>query len=103
MVEDSIIPLIKNRGPDSCQTIHIIATPTPTTTTPTQHNDGENSGHTSSPHYEPLLLTFCGTVLHLRGDQGVTRQPIVNDHGDVLLWNGEIFGGGVNVSTQLYL
>ena len=59
----------------------------------------DSGGHTSSIHHEPLLLTFFGTVLHLRGDQGVTRQPIVNDHGDVLLWNGEIFGGGVEVSV----
>lgn len=34
---------------------------------------------------------FAGFVLHLRGS--LTPQPITNEQGDVLLWNGEIFGG----------
>jgi len=35
---------------------------------------------------------FYGTVLHFRGR--LTTQPLQgNDNKDVLLWNGEIFGG----------
>ncbi|XP_076462692.1 asparagine synthetase domain-containing protein 1-like [Babylonia areolata] len=34
---------------------------------------------------------FAGFVLHLRGS--LTPQPLTNRDGDVLLWNGEIFGG----------
>jgi len=30
--------------------------------------------------------------LHLRGDV-MAPQPAVNDDGDVLCWNGEVFGG----------
>jgi len=37
-------------------------------------------------------LTFLGSVLALRGQEVVT-QPLQDDHGNVLLWNGEIFGG----------
>ena len=37
-------------------------------------------------------LLLHSTVLHMRGD--LCQQPIVHEEtGDVLLWNGEIFGG----------
>ncbi|KAI9294938.1 hypothetical protein K502DRAFT_365425 [Neoconidiobolus thromboides FSU 785] len=39
-----------------------------------------------------IEILFYGFVLHLRGDN-VVKQPIVNDRGDVLCFNGEIFGG----------
>ncbi|XP_071500418.1 asparagine synthetase domain-containing protein 1-like [Diadema antillarum] len=35
--------------------------------------------------------TFIGQVLHLRGEP--TPQPVSDDAGNILLWNGEIFGG----------
>ncbi|XP_072172747.1 asparagine synthetase domain-containing protein 1-like [Diadema setosum] len=35
--------------------------------------------------------TFIGQVLHLRGEP--TAQPVSDDAGNILLWNGEIFGG----------
>lgn len=34
---------------------------------------------------------FCGYVLHLRGE--LTSQPLTDIDGNVLLWNGEVFGG----------
>src|ERR1044071_5081549 len=38
-------------------------------------------------------LKFFGAVLHLRGTS-VIKQPLIrDDEQDVLLWNGEIFGG----------
>lgn len=42
----------------------------------------------SSVHYQCL---FSGHVLHLRGD--LTVQPVEDEGGNVLLWNGEVFGG----------
>ncbi|CAG8465843.1 2746_t:CDS:10 [Paraglomus occultum] len=39
-----------------------------------------------------LRLDFVAYVLHLRGSN-VTSQPIVDDLGNVLQWNGEIFDG----------
>ncbi|XP_066929037.1 asparagine synthetase domain-containing protein 1-like [Clytia hemisphaerica] len=69
-IDDNIIPLIQNRGPDSCQSLTRIV----------------------KVGSDELELTFCSTVLHLRGES-VTKQPLINSNGDVLLWNGEIFGG----------
>ncbi|KAI9025684.1 asparagine synthase-domain-containing protein [Hyaloraphidium curvatum] len=36
-------------------------------------------------------IAFSATVLHLRGD--LCRQPVVTASGNVLCWNGELFGG----------
>lgn len=39
-------------------------------------------------------MSLFSTVLHMRG--GLCPQPLVSKHGtlqNVLLWNGEIFGG----------
>lgn len=33
-----------------------------------------------------------GSVLHMRGETVVT-QPIRGEDGNILLWNGELFGG----------
>ncbi|XP_070195936.1 asparagine synthetase domain-containing protein 1-like isoform X2 [Littorina saxatilis] len=41
--------------------------------------------------WSPSQALFAGYVLHLRGC--MTPQPVSNDDGDLLLWNGEIFGG----------
>ena len=38
-----------------------------------------------------ICLAFVSTVLHLRGRK--TPQPLQDDCGNILLWNGEIFGG----------
>ena len=39
---------------------------------------------------------FCGYVLHLRGVP--TKQPLTDAKGNILLWNGEIFEGNIQVS-----
>lgn len=75
-INEDILPLIINRGPDSCETHKL------TIKSPSAIPNNKDS----------LVLTFSGSVLHLRGEK-VTRQPLVNTKGDVLLWNGEIFGG----------
>ena len=37
-------------------------------------------------------LYFAASVLHIRGDTAVTQQPHIDGAGNVLLWNGEVFG-----------
>ncbi|XP_060576699.1 asparagine synthetase domain-containing protein 1-like [Ruditapes philippinarum] len=44
---------------------------------------------------EHLSAVFTGHVLHLRGDE-MAVQPAQDSQGNLLLWNGEIFGG-INV------
>ncbi|KAM8933803.1 asparagine synthetase domain-containing protein 1 [Pelodytes ibericus] len=40
---------------------------------------------------------FSGHVLHLRGE--LTPQPLKDHHGNIFLWNGEVFGG-IEVSAS---
>ncbi|KAI9468939.1 MAG: asparagine synthase-domain-containing protein [Benjaminiella poitrasii] len=42
---------------------------------------------------EDLLLQFFSTVLHLRGPEVVPQPQYNAQSGNVLCWNGEIFGG----------
>ena len=45
-----------------------------------------------------LNVLAYGCVLHMRGP--LTLQPAIHAKtGDWMLWNGEVFGGGVNVCT----
>ena len=37
-------------------------------------------------------VDFVATVLHLRGTTA-QPQPLVDDKGNILLWNGEVFAG----------
>eukprot|EP00941_MAST-03F_sp_MAST-3F-sp1_P001388 g1388.t1 len=39
------------------------------------------------------MVKFAASVLHLRGSSGPTVQPAIDEDGNVLLWNGEVFGG----------
>jgi asparagine synthetase B (glutamine-hydrolysing) len=39
-----------------------------------------------------LSLHFVSTVLHIRGVE-VSKQPFIDNCNNVLLWNGEVFGG----------
>ena len=49
-------------------------------------------------HTTGFELHLTAAVLHMRGD-ACRPQPLRSDAGDVLLWNGEIFGGGVAVGV----
>ena len=42
-------------------------------------------------HYGDVTLDLVGSVLNMRPP--LTPQPISDDKGDLLLWNGEVFGG----------
>ncbi|KAM0755204.1 hypothetical protein T439DRAFT_131232 [Meredithblackwellia eburnea MCA 4105] len=69
---------VKPRGPDSHHT-HV-----QTVTLSTSHGDA-----VAARDFE---VRFHGSVLHMRGTT-VTPQPFINTHGDVLLFNGEVFDG----------
>ena len=56
------------------------------------HGRGPDSLHTRSVEAYDHRLSFTSSVLHLRGSH-VVRQPISNDSGDVLCWNGEAWSG----------
>ena len=51
--------------------------------------DAQN-GHQVSLTRDSSAL-FCGFTLHFRGN--LTPQPLIDRHENMLLWNGEIFGG----------
>ena len=50
-------------------------------------------------HTTGFELHLTAAVLHMRGD-ACRPQPLQSDAGDALLWNGEIFGGGVAVGED---
>ena len=52
-------------------------------------------------HSTSVKVSFEGSVLHLRGPK--TQQPLVDECGNVLLWNGEIFSCDVEVSSAFHL
>lgn len=69
MPTDEELELLKRRGPDSCHTIH-------------RQIEDEHNG-------APLCLTFCATVLALRGNQ-ITEQPLKDPSSQsIFCWNGE--------------
>ncbi|XP_066541906.1 asparagine synthetase domain-containing protein 1 isoform X1 [Hoplias malabaricus] len=66
-LQDHVRDRLRNRGPDCSQDI---------------------TKKVSDPSYNYL---FSAHVLHMRGV--LTPQPLQDDDGNVLLWNGEVFGG----------
>ena len=42
-------------------------------------------------HHGDVTLDLVGSVLSMRPP--LTPQPLGNEKGDLLLWNGEVFGG----------
>lgn len=62
------------RGPDALHTLTVTITDSDVITT------------------NPIRLTFIAGVLFIRGTKP-TPQPYGDDNGNLLLWNGEIFGG----------
>ncbi len=52
---------------------------------------GPNSSRDITETISTCSLQFSAHVLHMRGC--LTPQPLQDDHGNMLLWNGEVFGG----------
>uniref|UniRef100_A0A672QU87 Glutamine amidotransferase type-2 domain-containing protein n=1 Tax=Sinocyclocheilus grahami TaxID=75366 RepID=A0A672QU87_SINGR len=52
---------------------------------------GPNSSHDITETISNCSLLFSAHVLHMRGC--LTPQPLQDDNGNMLLWNGEVFGG----------
>ena len=63
------LPIIKRRGPHWCEIRSV--------------ND---------------RISLTASVLHLRGTE-LCKQPIADDAGNVLLWNGEVHALGLNALT----
>lgn len=45
-------------------------------------------------------LSFIGAVLHIQGEE-IMKQPAVDEMGNLLLWNGEVFGGELAVPVGM--
>ena len=80
-----MLDLLRNRGPD------ITGSHSKTLTSIQDDADGCDASK--------IVLDFHGNVLHLRGPE--TQQPLIDSHGNILLWNGEIFGGNFQVVRRL--
>lgn len=52
---------------------------------------GPNSSRDFTETISTCSLLFSAHVLHMRGC--LTPQPLQDDNGNMLLWNGEVFGG----------
>uniref|UniRef100_A0A0L8IHH6 Asparagine synthetase [glutamine-hydrolyzing] n=1 Tax=Octopus bimaculoides TaxID=37653 RepID=A0A0L8IHH6_OCTBM len=55
------------------------------------HRGPDASNWTTLSVSEEISATLYGFVLHLRGQ--LTMQPLTDQNGNILLWNGEIFDG----------
>lgn len=64
---DDIVELVNARGPDGSATIEVMM--------------------------KEVKLKICCSVLHLRGKCVTALQPLENDQGDLLCWNGEVWNG----------
>ena len=63
----------------------------------------QNRGPDSFSEYKPddLNMHFIGSVLSMRGIE-ITSQPLISSCGDILIWNGEVFGG-LDVMIMFYV
>uniref|UniRef100_A0A8C1Z5Y4 Asparagine synthetase domain-containing protein 1 n=1 Tax=Cyprinus carpio TaxID=7962 RepID=A0A8C1Z5Y4_CYPCA len=52
---------------------------------------GPSSSHDITETISNCSLLFSAHVLHMRGS--LTPQPLRDENGNMLLWNGEVFGG----------
>ena len=73
--------LLSNRGPDLHGSCHV-------------------NMHVGPKFDHKIKAEFYGHVLHLRGSP--TQQPLNDSNGNILLWNGEIFGGDFHVYLIYY-
>ncbi|KAF1318456.1 Vacuolar protein sorting-associated protein 33a, partial [Globisporangium splendens] len=90
--EQELLRKLHQRGPDHVDKRIIALTP--------RHHQHQHK-------HAPYDLTVYASVLHLRGD-ALFPQPVVDADGNVLCWNGEVFGGvsdaiGVHENDTKYL
>ena len=82
-LEENIRPSFCRRGPDYFGQKEVqICFPSETNgaTSGKEANDGT------------LAVRLSASVLHLRGDN-LSKQPLQDNKGNILAWNGEIFSG----------
>ena len=79
LLQEEILQRLKRRGPDHMREV----------TMPTVLG-----GSTS------LELILVGTLLRMRGE--ATPQPVRHGNGNQFLWNGNIFGGQIEVRTCIH-
>ena len=82
---ESITNILRPRGPDATRT--------------RRFEFGGAAGVLGSASGSRVSFEFIGSVLALRG-KDITEQPVENQAGDVLLWNGEVFGGSVKAPSD---
>jgi asparagine synthetase B (glutamine-hydrolysing) len=70
--------------------------------TSTLHNRGpDHQASTLLITEDKCAVAVAASVLHLRGPYAsVTRQPLSDNSGNSLCWNGEIFGGAITVEAD---
>ena len=69
----------------------------PTTSLQRRGPDAQGELVVGGLHTCGFELRLSGAVLHMRGAT-CQPQPVQTDAGDALLWNGEIFGGAIEVT-----
>ena len=65
------------------------------------HRGPDSSGRVVIDLENGFFVHFISFVLHLRGDE-IVPQPLEGSNGNVLQWNGEIFGGLKVISSNLF-
>lgn len=92
----SILRLVRRRGPDGFESsVHKInckssCLPHKLASSCEESNKQEKATCDTGDEFF-VRLEMAASVLHLRGK--FTSQPLKDDMGNALLWNGEIFGG----------
>lgn len=66
-----------------------------------KNSKNSNNSNNSNTGGRDNLLTLFGSVLHLRGENdSPTQQPVRDNEGNILVWNGEVFGGKIEVKER---
>ncbi len=60
---------------------------------------GPNAQNTIEKIVQKFKMTFSSSVLHLRGDS-IGEQPQQDPDGNIFMWNGEVFGGKIDVQNN---
>ena len=69
------------RGPDSFKTQKVLH----------KINEDQPCGSSNEAVAVEQTLHFSGGVLHIQGESGIVEQPHIDEFGNILLWNGEVW------------